>query len=660
MNPIATQQAALDNALVPYEKRLKIERCNARIAFSKPQKEETYQVTLEALKLSPCYPAFVITAEVLEIYMHQFWTTIKKIRDSDAYNFKLEKKKFRVDTEVFLKILQIYPKILNQDFIAPPSEEDLVTFIHELGQIKKRAHALPKIHKVIINHFISKDKTISMRNMINLHTIRNDSLLGTLKFVSKTQDYRQYEALILDDMINQDIKDSSAYQTYYDFASGKVPLRKAMKYKKVASPSRKLSPVKEAEPVKKAKRVKRPANKSTNVPTVGVAIRDTPGVSVSKKKAHAKSDKSKGIEILSGVALSEAAQLKEATKRSKEDFHISQASDSGDGTDFESGVPDDQQRKTSGTDEGTGTKPRVLDVPTYNFKSENESWGNSKEDNDDDSKGNDDKADSDNDANSDADANSERTDSDDDENPSFTLKDYDEEEHDEEYESDDDYENMFEEEDDDDLYKDVDMRSLGTESEKERKGNEEMTDADQNKTESSKQSSSVSSEFASKFLILENVPPTVDEVASMMNFKSRQEEPSTQAPSLFTVPETAIPETATIHASTVPPTISMITPLPQLTTPTPTPTTASTTTSIPTLLDSSSLFDLDQSVSTMETEFTRIGYATRTALESYIKEFEKKDQEERKLYIDVVEKLVKDIIKDEVKSLLSQILFDLK
>ncbi|GJX49297.1 hypothetical protein Tco_0276142, partial [Tanacetum coccineum] len=57
MNPIATQRAALYNALVPYEKRLKIERCNARIAFTKPQKEETYQVTLEALKLSPCYPS---------------------------------------------------------------------------------------------------------------------------------------------------------------------------------------------------------------------------------------------------------------------------------------------------------------------------------------------------------------------------------------------------------------------------------------------------------------------------------------------------------------------------------------------------------------------------------------------------------------------------
>ncbi|GKG13626.1 hypothetical protein Tco_0350586, partial [Tanacetum coccineum] len=95
---------------------------------------------------------------------------------------------------------------------------------------------------------------------------------------------------------------------------------------------------------------------------------------------------------------------------------------------------------------------------------------------------------------------------------------------------------------DDDLYKDVDVRSLGAEQEQQRKFDEEMTDADQNvsqeksyeqvvedahvtltssqKTNSSKQSSSVSSDFASKFLILENVPPDVDEVTSMMNVKS--------------------------------------------------------------------------------------------------------------------------------------------
>ncbi|GJV60447.1 hypothetical protein Tco_1466547 [Tanacetum coccineum] len=94
MNPIATQQVALDNSLVPPEKRLKIEKCNARIAFSKPKREETYQVTLDALKLSPCYPAFLIIAEVPEVYMHQFWNTIQKVKDTYAYRFKLDEKKF--------------------------------------------------------------------------------------------------------------------------------------------------------------------------------------------------------------------------------------------------------------------------------------------------------------------------------------------------------------------------------------------------------------------------------------------------------------------------------------------------------------------------------------------------------------------------------------
>ncbi|GJW77583.1 hypothetical protein Tco_0139265 [Tanacetum coccineum] len=506
MNPIATQQAALDNALVPSEKRLKIKRCNARIAFSKPQREETYQVTLEALKLSPCYPSFMITAEIC-------------------------------------------PRILNQDFIAPPSEEDLVTFIQELGYLaynvdyvallwedfmyqadnreisstRKEHMPYPRFTKVIINHFISKDKTTSMKNRINLYTIRDNSLVGTLKFVSKTQDYQQYGALIPNDMINQDIKYSSAYKTYYDFATRKVPPRKAKKYKKVVSPPRKLSLVKEAEPVKKGKRVKRPAKKSTTAPTASVVLIDTPGVSVSKKKAPAKGDKDKSMELLSDAALLKVAQ-----------------------------VPDESEDKITSTDEGTGTKLGVPDVPTYVSESENESCGDSEDDNDDEgdndnddddvSKGDDDKADIDDDGNSDA-SDNERTDSDnDDENPSFTLKDYDEEEHDEEYESDDDYEHMFEEEDDDDLYKDVDVRSLGAESEKERKGDEEMTDADHNvsqeqpykqvvedahvtltasqKTDDSKQSSYVSLDFANQFLILEKVPPIDHKVASLMNIKT--------------------------------------------------------------------------------------------------------------------------------------------
>ncbi|GKB14396.1 hypothetical protein Tco_0848319, partial [Tanacetum coccineum] len=218
-------------------------------------------------------------------------------------------------------------------------------------------------------------------------------------------------------------------------------------------------------------------------------------------------------------------------------------------------------------------------------KSDNESWGKSKDEGDDvnDDDNDDDNANDDDSRNEDDDGNdaheSERTNLNDDENASFTLKDYDEEEHDEEYESDDDNKNVYEEEDDD-LYKDVDVRSLGAEHEKERKGDEEMTDADQN----------VSQEKSYEQVI-----------------EDAHDESSTQASSLFTVPEMAISKISTAHTTTAPLTISMITPLSQLRTPPLAPTIISTATSIP-------------------------------------------------LYIDGVEKSVKDIIKDEVITQLPQIL----
>nr|GFB20403.1 hypothetical protein [Tanacetum cinerariifolium] len=76
-----------------------------------------------------------------------------------------------------------------------------------------------------------------------------------------------------------------------------------------------------------------------------------------KNKAPVKVDRGTGLNVLSEEALSEDAQLKEATKRSKKEFHASHVSGLGDGIDFESGVLDEQHHKTSGIDEGTSTKP---------------------------------------------------------------------------------------------------------------------------------------------------------------------------------------------------------------------------------------------------------------------------------------------------------------
>ncbi|GJX47854.1 hypothetical protein Tco_0273044 [Tanacetum coccineum] len=360
---------------------------------------------------------------------------------------------------------------------------------------------------------------------------------------------QKYGALILEEVINQDIKDSKAYKTYLDFSTRKATPKKVRKFKKIVSPSKKLSPVLEEEPAKKPKRAKKPAKKSTIIPTTGVVIRDTPGVSVSKKKTPAMVDRGKGIDLLSDVALIKAAQLKKVLKKSKQGTHILHASGLGDGVGSQPKVPDKHQDKT-----------------TANYsKSENESWGDSEDDDDSVNFRNDD----DDDVNSEADGNtdasdSERTDSDKDENPTLNLKDDEEEEYEEELK---DAEHKKEGK------RDVEMTDAGRDDATQEKSYEQVEDDTHvtltaahvtKKTEGPMQSSSVSSDLASQFLNLDNTPLADNEVVSMMNVKK--------------------------------------------------------------------------------------------AFRSYTAEFKKKDQAKKKRHIDLIENSVKDIIKDEVKTQLDQIL----
>ncbi|GKC51948.1 hypothetical protein Tco_1074693 [Tanacetum coccineum] len=401
---------------------------------TKTPKEPTYQVVLDSLALSPLYPAFLITAEVPEIYMHQFWHTITKIKNSSSYKFKLDKKKCTIDVEVFRDILQICPRLPNQEFDAPPSDEEIVTFIKELrhkGDIKSVTEVVvdqmhqpwrtfatiinrclsrktldftfrienrdckkqekvyyPRFTKAVIHHFISKDKSISMRNKIFIDTIRDDSILGPMRFFSKLDKYQVCGALLLEGATNQQMRDSLAYKTYLAFATGVASPKKARKFKKPASPSKKNALVAIEEPAGKS--VKKPTAKRQSA---SVKIRDTPGVSVSKNKAPTKAERSKGIELLSKATSLEEAQLKKAIKKSKRETNIHQAGGSSEGADLESKVPDEPKVKSIDTSEGAGLEPRVLDVSKADSSgSEYKYWGDRDGGDDDDDQQSDDES----------------------------------------------------------------------------------------------------------------------------------------------------------------------------------------------------------------------------------------------------------------------------
>ncbi|GKA17027.1 hypothetical protein Tco_0696864 [Tanacetum coccineum] len=327
-----------------------------RIDPTKTQKEPTYQVFLVALALTTCYHAFLITADVPEIYMPHVQRDLPDLS-----------------------------RIPNQDYDELSLDEEIISFIKELGhkgdvksitevvvdqmyqpwrtfatiinnylsgkitnftfQIDNRYHKkqekmyYPIFTKAIIYHIISKDKTISMRNRLFIHTAQKDSVLGTLRFVSKFDEHQVYGALLHEEMKNHNIRNFPAYKTYHPYATGATTPKKVRNFKKPPSPSKKRTLVtveeEEPEPAKKDVPYKKPSRK-------------------------------------------QSTSLNKVLKRSKQDTSIHQAGSSGDGTGSKPGVPGEPKGKSVNTSEGTGLKPGVPDVSKADSsESKYESWGHS-------------------------------------------------------------------------------------------------------------------------------------------------------------------------------------------------------------------------------------------------------------------------------------------
>nr|GEZ64349.1 hypothetical protein [Tanacetum cinerariifolium] len=118
---------------VPSAERVNISSTNIRLETTMPQKEETYQVVIDIIKNSTCFKAFTISADVLEIFMQQFWYTIKKVQDTDSYEFLLANKKWIVNAKVFRTIFDICLRVEGVDCTDVPDDDTALTFLIDLG-----------------------------------------------------------------------------------------------------------------------------------------------------------------------------------------------------------------------------------------------------------------------------------------------------------------------------------------------------------------------------------------------------------------------------------------------------------------------------------------------------------------------------------------------
>nr|GEY40322.1 retrovirus-related Pol polyprotein from transposon TNT 1-94 [Tanacetum cinerariifolium] len=271
---------ARDEALVPHAKRLRIGRRNFRLLSDIKSMESTLQLVYDVLHLTPFFKAFLVTADVLEIYMQEFWAAATVHHHS--IRFTMDNKKHIVN----LEMLHIFPRLPHQPFVGPPFEEKILAFLRFLG------------HSGVIRKLT--DELYHKRNV-------------------------DFTYLMWEDFVNQveheDTKKS--YKMYYPRFT-KVIIHHFMS----------KDPL-----ILRRNKTRSSSDTTITLPTAAAGPRLT---TFEKGKQAAKASKSKSLSALSEVAMTKAQQMKLATKRSLQQTYISQASGSGadEGTGSLPGVPD--------------------------------------------------------------------------------------------------------------------------------------------------------------------------------------------------------------------------------------------------------------------------------------------------------------------------------
>nr|GEW04614.1 hypothetical protein [Tanacetum cinerariifolium] len=406
MNPQKTQQVvARDEKWVPSTERVKISSTNIILETTVPQKEETFQVVIDVIKNSTCFKAFTISIDVPEMFMRKFWYTIKKVQDTDSYEFLLANKKCIVNAKVFRTILDICPRVEGVDFTDVPNDDTALTFLVDLcykGPLNRHTnmfmdqmHQLwrtlaaiinnclsrklakkgsrrenmpyPRFTKIIINYFLKQHKSLTNLNHKHYHIIKDDGIVSKLKFVRTGEDYQDYGLPIPD-------------------IPPKKSRGKGSKGKKTVDDSQETVDVsKESvpEPVKKKLGSKRVVKKKFTLSANDNVISDDSNAalelskSISKTKAeeaeaakklhdtHARiviesAKKKSGDRSSQSVAIQDTlCTLKSTPTTSKS--KLKGTGGSYEGTGSIPGVPKESTVVPTTSNEGTGAKPLVLD-----------------------------------------------------------------------------------------------------------------------------------------------------------------------------------------------------------------------------------------------------------------------------------------------------------
>ncbi|GKC28619.1 hypothetical protein Tco_1035913 [Tanacetum coccineum] len=293
-----------NDQILPVAAWVPIRKSNYVLDLQKKQKNLIFQISVDIIQNTNFFRAFTASASVPAIYIQQFWNTLTYEAKIRTYSFELDETRFVLDANLLREALEITLIDQTHQFVSPLSGEAIMDFVNQLGYTKvihfvsrmaaqisqifwgiitssnvdyaeliweefvqaiqtfltdkanlggptkkgrkDKAHVISYcwFTKLIIYH-LGRIHNIHQRSTSPFHLAEDDLKLGNLKFVPKGEEDEVFGMPIPNELISNNIRNTSYYNAYLEMVAKhdqKVAAQKEGKKKSASTKQPKPKP----------------------------------------------------------------------------------------------------------------------------------------------------------------------------------------------------------------------------------------------------------------------------------------------------------------------------------------------------------------------------------------------------------------------------------
>ncbi|GJZ10131.1 hypothetical protein Tco_0544890 [Tanacetum coccineum] len=146
--------------------------------------------------------ALTATADILDVYLQQFWWTVSKVPDTkDTIKFMLDTQQFTYTVDMFYDTLYLPVETPENSFVAPANINTIETFMNRVGYQGVVNKKFPNIPKRLEEDYHSIKDDVPL---VSVYTIGNVLIRGMLisdalliAEIRETNDFKEYDTVFM-------------------------------------------------------------------------------------------------------------------------------------------------------------------------------------------------------------------------------------------------------------------------------------------------------------------------------------------------------------------------------------------------------------------------------------------------------------------------------